>query len=178
MMIKGTFKGYKVIYKLDCKIIAEVMALYEEQKKIILSNYNEQIRRNLILLREKKNQISDEKKEEIVLSGLKESFKNFKETGFIDFGRIYLYDYLDELGVMPKDLQTKKAVLNQAKKNIKTQSKKAISKTEKAMYKIIDNGKLSSTVIIECKKISLKRFYSQFKEIDQMIKKINNTKQK
>lgn len=177
MYIKGTFSADfdKVIYKLDCVILAKVMKCYAVEKIRLMRNYDEQVRRNVLLLKERDNQPTEEEKYNIVIEGVKDAYENYKQTGKMDFGRIYLYDFLYERGLLPKDKETKQAVFKVAKENIWKKRELAITKHEKAMWNIVNkDGSHTQTVINECYRLSIGRYFDQFAKYEQMLKQIED----
>lgn len=113
--------------------------------------------------------ISESEKENLILQGLESCFNYAKEYNSIQPGRIYLYDYLDEKGLMPTDIETKNAVLKIAKKNVQKQADLAISKEEKNLYSIENIvGGPSNKVVAECKRLSLLSFFNQHALFEQI----------
>ena len=58
----------------------------------------------------KTDELTEDQKMDLILNGLREAHAQFIETNSIEPGRLYLYDFLDEYGIMPKDLNVKKKV--------------------------------------------------------------------
>ena len=71
-----------------------------------------------------KDKLTEKEKDDIILSGLKIQFEQYKQMGTFESGRLYLYEYLDEKGLLPTDETEKKEVYKQAINNLK---KKKIS---------------------------------------------------
>lgn len=142
----------------DRILFGKIVKSYKDQKKVIPKKLEIQM-------------ISEESKEEIVLSGLEKSFRLYKETGVIEFGRLYLYEFLYEKDLLPKDKSTKDAVMRMAKDNFETQSKNVLTREDKTLFKLLDNkGKHTNALINECKVITIKRFYDKFTTVKQIIK--------
>lgn len=176
MYVKGVFsKDFdKVIYKLDCVIVAKVMSCYDKEKIRITKTYNEQLKRKILELEEEKNKLSDDDKFKIVLKGLEESFEEYKEKGVFDqTGRLYLYHFLFERDLLPKDKKTKDAVLKKAKKKIEAIQEVPITKKERDFNKALESDKNKATQVLnECYRISIERFFSKFITFEQLKKHI------
>lgn len=164
----------KVIHKLDCIILAQLMTAYEAEKRKIMKNYDDQVKKKVLELQEKENEMTEDEKENIVKQGLKEAFENYQETKvFKEFGRLYLYEYLYEKGILPTDRATKNAVFKIASQTLKRLQAKAISREEKAKLEILTKDKKYSNALInECKRLSIQRFFSDYATWEQIENKL------
>lgn len=129
----------------------------------------------LVLEQKKVIEISEEEKEKFVLEGLKNSFELYQTEGSFDgVGRLYLYEYLYDKNLLPKDKQTKDLVMKHAVKNIERKRKAALNKFEKAKFEIYTRKKENtSVVIVECKRISIVRFFDKFQSYEQLLNVLN-----
>jgi hypothetical protein len=177
MYVRGDFSHAfdKVIYKLDCVILAKIIKCYQIEKIRLTANYDNQVKRGILELQAKENEPTEEEKRNIVLGGLREAYSDFKnKMVYNDLGRLYLYEVLYEAEMLPTDKATKTAVLKVAEINLKKKRSQAISKEEKAKLNILNaNGKTSNVLINECKRISIQRCFSSFTTWDQFENKFN-----
>lgn len=166
-------QGYREVY-------GEYQGLSIKTFLMWIAEY-EKMERSAMLIKAKENlpsvpalpEITEAQKLEIVMNGLKDCFKNYKETGNIDTGRLYLYEFLDEKNLMPKDKMTKKGIYSIAKKNITKKKESAITREEKATYNLLDKlGNPSNKLISECKRLSLLNFFNDHASIDQILNKV------
>ena len=117
-------------------------------------------------------ELTESQKREIILNGLRAAHQEYQDTQSIAPGRIYLYDFLDEHGIMPTDLKVKERVKALAEKRLLERQKAALTQVERALYDITVNGKPSKKVVLACKEISLERLFKEYKNVDQIINKI------
>lgn len=115
---------------------------------------------------------TESQKREIILNGLRAAHQEYQDTESIAPGRIYLYDFLDEHGIMPTDFKVKERVKALAEKRLIERQKAALTQVERALYDITVNGNPSKKVVIACKEISLERLFKEYKDVDQIINKI------
>jgi len=175
MYVKGDFNSEfeRLIYKLDCIILAKVMRCYDVVKQSQTNAYYSELKKKVRELEEKKNQISDKDKLKIIMSGLESAFNQHKENGSLDIGRLYLYDFLYEKGLLPKDKATKDAVLKMAVSSLENRKKQALTRLERDMISILNkDNTYSVNVINECKKISILRYFDQFSKYEQLLAKV------
>lgn len=176
MYVKGDFNSEfeRLIYKLDCIILAKVMRCYESVKQSQTNAYYSELKKKVRELEENKNQISEKEKLDIVMKGLESAFIQYKDNGTLDVGRLYLYEFLYEKGLLPKDKVTKDAVLKLAIKNIEKQRSNASTKRERDYLNILNkDNTYSVNVINECKRISVLRYFDQFTRCNQLLTKVS-----
>lgn len=130
MLLRGEFKhlkemdGFKLFNKLDCILLAKVMECYEIQKKIILRIYDNKLKSNVLLLEQKKNELSEEEKYEIVKKGIIECFHYYKKTHQFEFGRHYVYDILEEKRLLNRNTEYRNEVMVKVRKELETPKQK------------------------------------------------------
>ncbi|WP_128761405.1 hypothetical protein [Leeuwenhoekiella aestuarii] len=120
----------------------------------------------------KTDELTEDQKMDLILNGLREAHAQFIETNSIEPGRLYLYDFLDEYGIMPKDINIKNKVKEMAERRLVKRQKAALNKIEKALYELKKDGKPSNKVVVACKEISLERLFTEYKNVEQIISKI------
>lgn len=153
----------------NAEYVSTVLNKYKKWVRNVRVNNNLPLSNKKIAIPE----ISEAKKLEIVMCGLEDSFHNFKETQTIKPGRIYLYDFLYEKGLMSKDVTHQTAVLKIARKNILKKQKNATTREEKASYKLTnEQGNHSDKVISEFKRLSIINLFNEFTTFDQLINKL------
>lgn len=175
MYVKGDFNSEfeRLIYKLDCIILAKVMRCYDVVKQSQTNAYYSELKRKVRELEEKKNQITEEEKLNIIMSGLESAFYQYHDNGTLDIGRLYLYDFLYEKDLLPKDKITKDAVLKKAISSLEMKKKKAVTRMERDMIIILNkDNSYSVNVINECKRISVLRYFDQFTKYEQLLAKV------
>tara|TARA_R110000751_G_scaffold938_4_gene3836 strand:- start:12447 stop:13169 length:723 start_codon:yes stop_codon:yes gene_type:complete len=154
----------------NAEYVSKVLDLY---KKWLLKIRHDN---NIPLFKESScdlEELTKEQETEMILNGLRRAYSYFKENNSIAPGyRLYLYDFLDENGIMPTDINIKNKVKEMAEKRIIKMQKSASSKFEKALYNLETNGKPSNKVVVACKEISLERLFTEYKNVDQIISKI------
>lgn len=191
MLLRGDFegmegmKGFKLFNKLDCIIFSKVIQCYQIQKKIELERYNNQIKRNLVMLEQRNNQISEKDKRKIVYNGILDCFETYKKVGNIEFGKHYVFDELNKLGLINRDATYRKAVYQVAIDSFKKpRSAKSGDLTfENAVDILVDfdnklknrNNKPSQTqIILKAQKIALSDYFNNLidrnKNIEDQIK--------
>lgn len=144
MLLKGEFKhlkemeGFKLFNKLDCILLSKVIECYEIQKKIILTIYDNQLKRNVFLLEQKKNEISEEEKWTIVKQGIIDCFEHYKKTGDFEFGKHYVYEVLEEKRLLNRDVEYRNEVMNKVRKELETPNQKAKKSSGKGLKKAIN----------------------------------------
>lgn len=176
MYVKGDFNSEfeRLIYKLDCIILAKVMRCYDVVKQSQTNAYYSELKKKVRELHEMKNQITEEQKIKIIMSGLESAFYQYHDNGTLDIGRLYLYDFLYEKDLLPKEKVTKEAVLKIAIKNIEKQRSNATTKRERDYLNIFNkDNTYSVNVINECKRISVLRCFDQFSKYEQLLAKVN-----
>lgn len=118
-----------------------------------------------------KTELSQEEKDQQVIDGLEAVFNEYKETNRVTDGRLYLYEFFYKRNLLPKDAPTKNAVHKIACEQVK--NRVSLTKEEKLLNKLTNNdGKPSDTVLKECKRISLERFFSKFTTFEQLKNKL------
>lgn len=131
MLLRGEFKhlkemeGFKLFNKLDCILLAKVIECYEIQKKIILRIYDSQLKKNVFLLEQKKNEISQEEKDAIVRDGVIDCFNHYKETGQFEFGKHYVYEVLEKRRLLNRDAEYRNEIMIKVRKELETPKEKA-----------------------------------------------------
>jgi len=109
--------GLKVFQQLNAVVFGNVMKAYENYKNEKLRNYR------LKLAIPQKTEKSKSEIKEIMNNAALMSFDEFKETKSITGITHHIYNYLDEMGLMPKDKDYKTEVFNKAKKMILSREK-------------------------------------------------------
>ena len=116
--------------------------------------------------------VTTSKMEKDTQDALVDCFLIYKESNTIPSQRFYLYKWLFEKGLMPKDKPTIDATIKIAEENIK--NKKVLSKDEHRKKKNLYNsvGLPKAILQSECRKISLERFFDNITTEEQLIKKL------
>ncbi len=102
-----------------------------------------------------------------------EEFLSFKATKSINYMRFYLFEYLAGKDLLPTDAMTLEAIKKIAVENLVGENSKKIktpvNKSEHLMNVINVSEK---TLFTEIKKITLERFFNQFKTPEQLLNKL------
>lgn len=116
-------------------------------------------------------ELTQSQKDEIVFLGIIQCYNDFILGKIVPSTKIYYYDFLFKRGFLPKDAPTKNAVSKIACENIKNRVN--FTKEDHLMNQIINkDGSKSNELIIECKRISLERFFNQFRNESQLKTKL------
>lgn len=112
MAIKGEFFGMpewgnsQMYQRLDCVIFARVMACFEVRKRERLRTYNSQSKPKLSL-----PEISQSEKDRIIKQGIINCFESYETEGKVEAGYAYVFDVLDEKGLIPKNKKQREDAL-------------------------------------------------------------------
>ena len=143
MLLKGEFKhlkemqGFKLFNKLDCILLSKVMECYQIQKQIILKIYDSQLKNNVFLLEQKKNEISQDEKDKIIRSGIINCFNHYSKTGDFEFGTHYVYEVLEEKRLLNRNAEYRNEIMERVRKELETPKQKAKKTSEKGLKKAI-----------------------------------------
>lgn len=165
-LVKGDF-NIDVYNKLDSLLVGKVMKAYDNDKQYKIKQ--EVIKQNKI--KEMPPELTQSQKDEIVFLGIIKCYNDFISNERIPSTKIYYYDFLFERGFLPKDAATKNAVYKMACENIKNRVN--LTKEDHIINQITNkDGSKSNELIIECKRISLERFFNQFRNENQLKTKL------
>lgn len=129
MLLNGTFGDkIKVYPKLDCILLSNTMKLYKVERDRITDNYYNQLKKQVRLLENKRNELSEEEKKKQVTNGIIRVFNEYLQTSQIDFGTEYVYDELFELKLLPQEKKYRLEKLKIAQKKIKSETVRGINK--------------------------------------------------
>lgn len=107
-------------------------------------------------------EISEEEKLKIVIDGVKDCVLNFTLTGKIDDGRVkYVYDFLYELGLLPKHTQGYKEKINRKAKSELISNVPQSRSEFKLLKKILKTSNNHEKIKIKCCEIVLKEYFSK-----------------
>jgi len=141
----------------NAEYVGKVIERYLEWKEFKKRTYN--IKKELKL-----ESISESEKNKITNEGVLKAYYYFKENRVADKSRIYIYDVLDGMDLMPKDNETKNKVkkdavylLNQEYSNKKSSSLEERRQINRDIEKI-KNPK-DSLIILKCKELSLEDYF-------------------
>lgn len=167
LVMTGVLK-IELYQQVNCLIIGKVMNLYKNHKIENLKLYKQKMQ----LEENKQKELSSEEKKELLLSGIKSTFEEFKSNGSIPVSRLYLYyEFFKIEGILLKDNVTKKAVYKIACERIK--KRPVVTKEDKMISNIIgSNGQPNIEVLNECKRITLERLFNKFTVCEQLLMKI------
>jgi len=166
LVMNGVLK-IELYQQVNCLIIAKVMNLYKNHKIEKLKFYKQ----NMNLEENKQTELSPQEKQQLFLNGIKTTFEEYKSSGSIPNSRLYLYyEFFKIEGLLPKDNTTKKSVYKIACERIK--KRPILSREDKYISNLIDDGIPNNEVLNECKKITLERLFNKFTICEQLLIKI------
>jgi len=193
MLLRGEFKhlkemeGFKLFNKLDCILLSKVIECYDIQKKIILRIYDSQLKRNILLLESRDNELSQEEKDEIVYNGVIDCFRHYKETGEFEFGKRYVYEVLEEKRLLNRDWDYRTSIMKKVRKRLETPIEevkkvkgKGVKKAIEVLRKLDSNEELNKSkkpvteeeVIKESKMLVLAEYFDTLIKEDKSIEDV------
>lgn len=118
---------------------------------------------------EAKEELSEAEKEQLILNGCLAAFEEYKETGTVSYGRIYVYEVLYSRGLLPKHTpEFKEDIQKRAERAAKEKAKldKVAARGDKVkrakaqtVLDQIDAGEYGKKLRTECRKLILKDFF-------------------
>lgn len=176
-LIKGDYPEIQVYNKLDSILVGKVMRAFDNQKQYAINQ--EKIRKQKLEVQEV--ELTQSEKDAIVINGLVALFDEVKEQNNFPSSRVYLYNWFYNRNLLPKDVSTKKVVAKIAKENLGKKKVGLPVNCEKledellkeTLNKVIEGINTSTNEFItECHRITLERFFNQFKDVKQLLSKI------
>lgn len=152
--------------KLDIELFQQVNVLVIGKVLNAFDNYKKEKLKVYRLKQKTEKEIksmSDEDVKKYTIQAVTLQVNYFLENRTVDKSRIHVYDIFDKIGLMPKDLEYKKSVKNDAIEILKKEysNKKASTreefKTIKKNIKLLEIGE-SEGVISKCKELALEDF--------------------
>lgn len=170
-------KGNKLLVtqQLNAVVMGNVMACYSELKKNELDDYRRKRNEIIIKSREKKQDISEEEKKELVRKGVINCYDYYCEHDKIPTGYLYVYDVLYDLGYLEKDNEKKKSILSLAKSRVNREIMSRVPRNIaerndlKALVKQAKENLLVSNYKSKAKEISMEIFFNDLKNSNKKL---------
>lgn len=154
----GTFGETEKHYQLfNAEYVSKVLSKYKTWLRKTRFDNNLPINESFEVVKD----LTQEEKDEIVISGIKRLYDEFKATGVVPTGSKFAYDWLDERGHLNYDKNAKNKFLDRANIALKGQIKDARSKYERKELADMIEQRNSTKAIVMAKRIALKEFFNR-----------------
>ena len=144
--------------RFDVIYVAQILGKYLIWKVDVRVKNNLEIAKQPVL-----QEITEEQKISFVAQGILRVFNEFQEKGVVPDGNSYIYESLYDDGHLPKDVETKKMIFEEAKQVLEMfVSQEALTRKEKDEFAEIKKALLqpkSAIVVVEAKKLSVQKFF-------------------
>lgn len=165
-------KPMLVTQQLNGVVFGKVMSQYEALKK---SNEMDAYRAKLKQQSQSSKEISQQEKDEIVRNGVINCFNDWLKTKKIEPGYLWLYDHLDELGLLSFSPQEKKQRMLDAKDYLQKRSTVEPDKYKRNQIKEALKNIYSEPIVNKAKRLLVGDYFqsilSEFKHIKDFLYK-------
>lgn len=156
MYVSGEFENIKVTQQFNSVVLGNVMREYKKNRDVSMSWYFQERSKHLSKLKEP--EMTEEEKNKLIVTGIVNCFKEYKENKTILSGYAWVYDHLNESHKLHFTVEEKRKAMESAKRILAAQAKKLDPKDARKVLENIEE-KNSAKVIVKAKSLLLQKFF-------------------